>query len=102
MKKKFHNVLALALALQTFVAPTYSFAENVEKTTELSTDEQALKSIEEHAKKHRHAEENHLEINGEYLLHLSKKLPLYDSNNLKNKTNIEVTEQVVKATKKKR
>jgi len=101
MKKKFYNILALSLALQTFVAPTYSFAENVEKTTEVSTDEQALKSIEEHAKKHRHNEENHLEINGEYLLHLSKKLPLYDSNNLKNKTNIEVTEQVVKATKKK-
>ncbi|MFP3414420.1 S-layer homology domain-containing protein [Bacillus sp. SIMBA_074] len=101
MKKKFYNILALSLALQTFVAPTYSFAENVEKTTELSTDEQALKSIEEYAKKHRHDEESHLEINGEYLLHLSKKLPLYDSNNLQNKTNIEVTEQVVKATKKK-
>ena len=58
MKKKFYNILALSLALQTFVAPTYSFAENVEKTTELSTDEQALKSIEERAKKHRHDEES--------------------------------------------
>jgi N-acetylmuramoyl-L-alanine amidase len=101
MKKNFYKILTLSLALQTFIAPTYSFAESATKFAEISTDEQALKSIEEHAKKHRHDEENHLEINGEYLLHLSKKLPLYDSNNLQNKTNIEVTEQVVTATKKK-
>ncbi|PDM37806.1 hypothetical protein CMV37_12520 [Bacillus cereus] len=30
-----------------------------------------------------------------------QKLPLYDSNDLKTKTNIEITEPVVKATKKK-
>ncbi|WP_439875158.1 S-layer homology domain-containing protein [Bacillus mycoides] len=101
MKKQFYNILALSLALQTFATPTYSFAETAKTSTETSTDEQALKSIEEHAKKHRHDEENHLEINGEYLLHLSKKLPLYDSNTLQNKTNSEVTDQVVKATKKK-
>ncbi|HFK1452176.1 MULTISPECIES: S-layer homology domain-containing protein [Bacillus cereus group] len=101
MKKKFYNILALSLALQTFVAPTHSFAESIEKTAELSTDEQALKSIEEHAKQHRHDEENDLKISGEYLLHLSTKLPLYDSNDLKTKTNIEITEPVVKATKKK-
>ncbi|WP_264448618.1 S-layer homology domain-containing protein [Bacillus cereus] len=101
MKKQFYNILALSLALQTFATPTYSFAETAKTNTETSTDEEALKSIEEHAKKHRHDEENHLEINGEYLLHLSKKLPLYDSNTLQNKTNSEVTDQVVKATKKK-
>ncbi|WP_128855682.1 S-layer homology domain-containing protein [Bacillus sp. CDB3] len=101
MKKQFYNILALSLALQTFATPTYSFAETAKTNTETSTDEQALKSIEEHAKKHRHDEENHLEINGEYLLHLSKKLPLYDSNTLQNKINSEVTDQVVKATKKK-
>ncbi|HFJ9471075.1 S-layer homology domain-containing protein [Bacillus paranthracis] len=101
MKKKFYNILALSLALQTFVAPTHSFAESIEKTAELSTDEQALKNIEEHAKQHRHDEENDLEISGEYLLHLSTKLPLYDSNDLKTKTNIEIAEPVVKATKKK-
>lgn len=101
MKKKFYNILALSLALQTFVAPTHSFAESIEKTAELSIDEQALKSIEEHAKQHRHDEENDLEISGEYLLHLSTKLPLYDSNDLKTKTNIEIAEPVVKATKKK-
>ncbi|MGG0123524.1 S-layer homology domain-containing protein [Bacillus paranthracis] len=101
MKKKFYNILALSLALQTFVAPIHSFAESIEKTAELSTDEQALKSIEEHTKQHRHDEENDLEISGEYLLHLSTKLPLYDSNDLKTKTNIEIAEPVVKATKKK-
>ncbi|UNP77150.1 S-layer homology domain-containing protein [Bacillus nitratireducens] len=101
MKKQFYNILALSLALQTFAAPTYSFAETAKTNTETYTDEQALKSIEEHAKKHIHDEENHLEVNGEYLLHLSKKLPLYVSNNLQNKTNSEVTDQVVKATKKK-
>ncbi|KXX97465.1 S-layer homology domain-containing protein [Bacillus paranthracis] len=101
MKKKFYNILALSLALQTFVAPTHSFAESIEKTAELSTDEQALKNIEEHAKQHRHDEENDLEISGEYLLHLSTKLPLYDSNDLKTKTNIEIAEPVVKATRKK-
>ncbi|MBE7115599.1 S-layer homology domain-containing protein [Bacillus paranthracis] len=101
MKKKFYNILALSLALQTFVAPTHSFAESIEKTAELSMDEQALKSIEEHAKQHRHDEENDLEISGEYLLHLSTKLPLYNSNDLKTKTNIEIAEPVVKATKKK-
>ncbi|MGG5793686.1 S-layer homology domain-containing protein [Bacillus nitratireducens] len=101
MKKQFYNILALSLALQTFAAPAYSFAETAKTNTETYTDEQALKSIEEHAKKHIHDEENHLEVNGEYLLHLSKKLPLYVSNNLQNKTNSEVTDQVVKATKKK-
>ncbi|KAA0798985.1 N-acetylmuramoyl-L-alanine amidase [Bacillus sp. JAS102] len=101
MKKKLYNILAISLALQTFVAPTHSFAESIEKTAELSMDEQALKSIEEHAKQHRHDEENNLEISGEYLLHLSTKLPLYDSNDLKTKTNIEIAEPVVKATKKK-
>lgn len=101
MKKKLYNILAISLALQTFVAPTHSFAESIEKTAELSMDEQALKSIEEHAKQHRHDEENDLEISGEYLLHLSTKLPLYDSNDLKTKTNIEIAEPVVKATKKK-
>ncbi len=89
------------MAVQTFVAPTHSFAESIEKTAELSMDEQALKSIEEHAKQHRHDEENDLEISGEYLLHLSTKLPLYNSNDLKTKTNIEIAEPVVKATKKK-
>ncbi|WP_142306526.1 MULTISPECIES: S-layer homology domain-containing protein [Bacillus] len=101
MKKRFYNILVLSLALQTFIAPTHSFAENIERTAELSIDEQALKSIEEHAKQHRHDEENDLEISGEYLLHLSTKLPLYDSNDLKTKTNIEIAEPVVKATKKK-
>ncbi len=43
MKKKLYNILAISLALQTFVAPTHSFAESIEKTAELSTDEQALK-----------------------------------------------------------
>ncbi|HDR7515138.1 N-acetylmuramoyl-L-alanine amidase [Bacillus mobilis] len=101
MKKRLYNILALSLALQVFIAPTHSFAENIEKTAELSIDEQALKSIEEHAKQHRHDEENNLEISGEYLLHLSTNLPLYDANDLKTKTNIEMTEPVVKATKKK-
>ena len=81
------------MALQTFVAPTHSFAESIEKTAELSMDEQALKSIEEHAKQHRHDEENDLEISGEYLLHLSTKLPLYDSNDLKPKQILKLLNQ---------
>lgn len=56
-------------------------------------DEQALKSIEEHAKQHRHDEENDLEISGEYLLHLSTKLPLYNSNDLKRKQILKLLNQ---------
>ncbi|KWU64882.1 N-acetylmuramoyl-L-alanine amidase [Bacillus mycoides] len=101
MKKNFYNILTLSLAVQTFIAPTYSFAESAEKSVEIYTDEQALKSIEEHAKQHRDHEETNIEIAGEYLLYVLNKIPLYGSSDLKNKTNVEITEQVVMATKKK-
>ncbi|MGQ0514210.1 hypothetical protein ACT453_14515, partial [Bacillus sp. D-CC] len=35
MKKKLYNILAISLALQTFVAPTHSFAESIEKTSNM-------------------------------------------------------------------
>ncbi|MGE7883791.1 S-layer homology domain-containing protein [Bacillus sp. NPDC094077] len=100
MKKKFYSVLTLSLALQTVMAPTYSFAESAEKSAEVYTDEQVLKSIEEHVKEHSTHEED-IEITGEFLLYTSKKHLLYDASNLKNKSNIEITEQIVTATKKK-
>lgn len=100
MKKKLYSVLTLSLALQTVMAPTYSFAESAEKSAEVYTDEQVFKSIEEHVKEHSTHEED-IEVTGEFLLYTSKKHSLYDSSDLKNKSNVEVTEQVVMATKKK-
>ena len=82
------------------MAPTYSFAESAEKSAEVYTDEQVFKSIEEHVKEHSTHEED-IEVTGEFLLYTSKKHSLYDSSDLKNKSNVEVTEQVVMATKKK-
>ena len=76
MKKNFYNILTLSLAVQTFIAPTYSFAESAEKSVEIYTDEQALKSIEEHAKQHRDHEETNIEIAGEYLLLRIKQNPI--------------------------
>ncbi|OOR30485.1 S-layer homology domain-containing protein [Bacillus cereus] len=100
MKKKLYSVLTLSLALQTVMVPTYSFAESAEKSAEVYTDEQVFKSIEEHVKEHSTHEED-IEVTGEFLLYTSKKHSLYDSSDLKNKSNVEVTEQVVMATKKK-
>ena len=78
----------------TNICSAYPFIRRkYRKTAELSIDEQALKSIEEHAKQHRHDEENDLEISGEYLLHLSTKLPLYDSNDLKPKQILKLLNQ---------
>ena len=45
MKKKFYSVLTLSLALQTVLAPTYSFAESAEKSTEVYTEDQVLKVL---------------------------------------------------------
>lgn len=45
MKKKFYSVLTLSLALQTVLAPTYSFAESAEKSAEVYTEDQVLKVL---------------------------------------------------------
>ena len=45
MKKKFYSVLTLSLALQTVLAPTYSFAESAEKSAEVYTEDQILKVL---------------------------------------------------------
>ncbi|MBE5107941.1 S-layer homology domain-containing protein [Bacillus thuringiensis] len=100
MKKKFYSALTLSLALQTVLAPTYSFAESAEKSAEVYTEDQVFKSIEEHVKEHSTHEED-IEVTGQFLLYTSKKQSLYTANDLKNKSNIEITEQVVTATKKK-
>lgn len=52
MKKKFYSVLTLSLALQTVLAPTYSFAESAEKSAEVYTEDQVFKSIKEHVNEH--------------------------------------------------
>lgn len=100
MKKKFYSVLTLSLALQTVLAPTYSFAESAEKSAEVYTEDQVFKSIKEHVNEHSTHEED-IEVTGQFLLYTSKKHSLYTANDLKNKSNIEITEQVVTATKKK-
>lgn len=100
MKKKFYSVLTLSLALQTVLAPTYSFAESAEKSAEVYTEDQVFKSIKEHVNEHSTHEED-IEVTGQFLLYTSKKHSLYTTNDLKNKSNIEITEQVVTATKKK-
>ena len=45
MKKKFYSVLTLSLALQTVLAPTYSFAESAEKSAEVYTEDRVLKVL---------------------------------------------------------
>lgn len=100
MKKKFYSVLTLSLALQTVLTPTYSFAESAEKSAEVYTEDQVFKSIKEHVNEHSTHEED-IEVTGQFLLYTSKKHSLYTANDLKNKSNIEITEQVVTATKKK-
>ncbi|MGE6616428.1 S-layer homology domain-containing protein [Bacillus mycoides] len=100
MKKNFHKILTLSLALQTVMAPTYSLAESAEKSAEIYMDKQVLKSIEEHVKEHSTHEED-IEVTGEFLLYTSKKHFLYDASDLKNKSNIEIKEQIIMATKKK-
>ncbi len=63
MKKKFYSVLTLSLALQTVLAPTYSFAESAEKSAEVYTEDQVFKSIKEHVNEHSTHEED-IEVTG--------------------------------------
>ena len=55
-------------------------------------DEQALKALK-NMQNSIDMTENNLEISGEYLLHLSTKLPLYDSNDLKRKQILKLLNQ---------
>lgn len=98
-KKKFYSVLTLSLALQTVLAPTYSFAESAEKSAEVYTEASSFKSIKEHVNEHSTHEED-IEVTGQFLLYTSKTFIIYREW-FKNKSNIEITEQVVTATKKK-
>ncbi|MBC6971603.1 S-layer homology domain-containing protein [Bacillus sp. Xin] len=100
MKKGIYNVLAMSIALQVVMVPASSFAAPVEKTVGVATNDQALKSIEEHMKEHMD-QDIESEVQGEFLVHIIKSTPLYDSVDLQHATGAELSEQVIKASKRK-
>ncbi|KFN04377.1 N-acetylmuramoyl-L-alanine amidase [Bacillus clarus] len=104
MKKGFYNVLAASILLQMVTIPTSSFAETTEKTVTISTEEQALQSIENHMKDEDGRGEDkgvQSETQGDFLVHIINSAPLYDSADLQRVTGVELSNQVVKAEKRK-
>ncbi|MFJ8530016.1 hypothetical protein [Bacillus sp. NPDC094106] len=64
----------MSLALQVVMIPTSSFASPVEKTVEISTDEQALRSIEDHMKDEDGRGDDQRttsEVQGDFLVHIN-------------------------------
>ncbi|EMA6344658.1 S-layer homology domain-containing protein [Bacillus cytotoxicus] len=108
MKKKIFNVLAMIVVLQGGMTATPAFAASVSPVKQLgevtSYDIQALKSIEEHMKdedgKGEKIEANG-EIKGDFLVYIPKEIPIYSSYDLNTPIIHQVSQQVVKATKKK-
>ena len=49
-EKGFYNVLAASIVFSMVTIPNYSYANEFGKTVTVSSDEQALKSIENHMK----------------------------------------------------
>lgn len=104
MKKGLYNVFAMSIALQVVMIPSDSFAAPLEKTIELSTDEQALKSIENHMKHEDgrgDSQEANSEVQGDFLVHIKKETSIYESSDLKEWTGKNFSKQVVKASKRK-
>ena len=104
MKKRFYNVLATSIVFSMVTIPNYSYASELEKTVTVSTGEQALKSIENQMKDEDGRGEDkgvQNEVPGEFLVHIVKEVPLYDSSNLQKETGVHISNQVVKAEKRK-
>ncbi|MGW6149784.1 S-layer homology domain-containing protein [Bacillus mycoides] len=104
MKKGFYNVLAASIVFSMVTIPTSSYADTVEKTVTISTDEQALKSIETHMKdEDGRGEDKGItnEAQGDFLVHIISSAPLFDSADLQKETGAQISNQVVKAEKRK-
>ncbi|MDM5194700.1 S-layer homology domain-containing protein [Bacillus hominis] len=104
MKKGFYNVLAASIVFSMVTIPTSSYADTVEKTVTISTDEQALKSIETHMKdEDGRGEDKGItnEVQGDFLVHIISSTALYDSADLQKATGVQISNQVVKAEKRK-
>ncbi|MBP3972379.1 N-acetylmuramoyl-L-alanine amidase [Bacillus sp. WL1] len=108
MNKRVSNVLATVIAFQVVMVPATSFAatvgNGVKETREISSDMQAIKSIENHMKdedgRGDKVNENG-EIQGDFLINILKETSLYESPNLQSTVLDQVPDQVVKGTKKK-
>lgn len=84
--------------------PSFSYADTVEKTVTISTDEQALKSIESHMKDEDGRGESKgitNETQGDFLVHIIGSASLFDSAELQKATGVQFSNQVVKAEKRK-
>lgn len=104
MKKGFYNVLAASIVFSMVTIPISSYADTVEKTVTISTDEQALKSIETHMKdEDGRGEDKGItnEAQGDFLVHIISSTALYDSADLQKATGVQISNQVVKAEKRK-
>ncbi|KYZ66784.1 N-acetylmuramoyl-L-alanine amidase [Bacillus sp. GZT] len=104
MKKGFYNVLATSIVFSMVTILNYSYSNELEKTVTVSPDEQALKSIENHMKDEDGRGEDkgvRNEMQGEFLVHIVKEVPLYDSSNFQKETGVRISNQVVKAEKRK-
>ncbi|MDR4983720.1 N-acetylmuramoyl-L-alanine amidase [Bacillus cereus] len=104
MKKGFYNVLAASIVFSVVTIPSFSYADTVEKTVTISTDEQALNSIENHMKDEDGRGESKgitNEAQGDFLVHIISSASLFDSADLQKATGVQLSNQVVKAEKRK-
>jgi N-acetylmuramoyl-L-alanine amidase len=104
MKKEFYNVLAASIVFSMVTIPSFSYAETVEKTVTISTDEQALKSIESHMKDEDGRGESKgitNEVQGDFFVHIIGSASLFDSAELQKATGVQLSNQVLKAEKQK-
>ncbi len=104
MKKEFYNVLAASIIFSMVTIPSFSYADTVEKTVTISTDEQALKSIESHMKDEDGRGESKgitNEVQGDFFVHIIGSASLFDSAELQKATGVQLSNQVVKAEKRK-
>ncbi|EJV82524.1 S-layer homology domain-containing protein [Bacillus cereus] len=104
MKKEFYNVLAASIVFSMVTIPSFSYADTVEKTVTISTDEQALKSIESHMKDEDGRGESKgitNEVQGDFFVHIIGSASLFDSAELQKATGVQLSNQVVKAEKRK-
>ncbi|EJQ69026.1 S-layer homology domain-containing protein [Bacillus mycoides] len=104
MKKEFYNVLAASIVFSMVTIPSFSYADTVEKTVTISTDEQALKSIESHMKDEDGRGESKgitNEVQGDFFVHIIGSASLFDSAELQKATGVQLSNQVVKAEKQK-
>ncbi|HDR4351013.1 MULTISPECIES: S-layer homology domain-containing protein [Bacillus cereus group] len=108
MNKRVSKVLATAIVFQVLMIPTTSFAALVGneggETKEISSDVQAIKSIENYMEdedgRGDKVNENG-EIQGEFLINIQEPTLLYESSDLQSTVLDQLSNQVVKGTKKK-